>query len=182
MGAPAIAVLSPGAGQIGPGERAQALHRDEQAWPELPFGGPEITVSSMLALCDFTRENGATRFVPGSHRWEDPAREPAPDEMAYAEMPAGSLFLYSGKTIHSGGENRSASSWRRGLHVSFVLGWLRPEENHYLAVPLELARALPERVQELLGYASYRPRTPGGRLGLVDFAEAELLVRGDADR
>ena len=52
------------------------------------------------------------------------------------------------------------------------MGWLRPEEHHFLQVPLEVARTLPERVRQLLGYSSYRPSGMGGRLSLVDFDEA----------
>jgi len=162
---------------IGPGEPAQLLHRDEANWPHFPWPGPEVTMSVMFALSDFTRDNGATVVAPGSHRWGDPAERPSLEELTQAVMPAGSGLLYSGKVIHGAGENRTDGEWRRGMHVSFVLGWLRPEENHYLAVPLEVARGLPERARRLLGYTSYQPSGFGGRLGLVDFDEAELTVR-----
>ena len=39
----------------------------------------------------------------------------------------------------------------------FFAGWLRPQENHCLAVPRDVVRALPERLQELLGYNIYPP-------------------------
>ena len=45
----------------------------------------------------------------------------------------------------------------RTLHASvagaaYILGWLRQEENQYLAVPPEIARTLPENLQRLVGY------------------------------
>jgi len=161
---------------VGPGEPAQRLHDDEGNWPYLPWPGPEVTVSSMWALSDFTEEVGATRVVPGSHLWPERSREANDDEVTQAEMPAGSVLLYSGKVLHGAGANRSANTWRWGLHVSYVAGWLRPEENHNMAIPIEIARKLPERAQALLGYASYVPDN-GGRLGLVEFEDAALMVR-----
>ena len=59
---------------IGPGERAQYLHRDQSAWPwfnQLLPDGPEVTVVAMVAMTDFTAGNGATRVVPFSHLQAD---------------------------------------------------------------------------------------------------------------
>ena len=161
---------------VGPGEPAQLLHRDSANWPHFPWPTREVTVSCMFALSDFDVESGATQVAPGSHRWHDPARAPAAHEITQAVMPAGSVLFYTGNVIHAAGENRTADRWRCGMHVSWVLGWLRPEECHYLAVPIEVARRLPDRVQHLLGYHSYQPSTYGGRLGLVDFEEAKRIL------
>ena len=51
---------------IGPGERAQPIHADDQLIP-LPKPHPPTVCNSMWALTDFTEANGATRLVPGSH-------------------------------------------------------------------------------------------------------------------
>lgn len=161
---------------IGPGERPQLLHRDSANWPHFPWPMPEVTVSCMFAISDFTLENGATQVAPGSHRWADPERLPTPDEITQAVMPAGSVLLYSGNVIHAAGENRTARELRFGMHLSWVLGWLRPEECHYMAIPLETARGLPERAQALLGFHSYYPSGRGGRLGLVDFEDAKRVL------
>lgn len=161
---------------IGPGEPAQMLHRDSANWPHFPWPAPEVTVSCMFALNDFELENGATQVAPGSHLWNEPNRVPTPSEVTQAAMPAGSVLLYGGNVIHAAGENRTADRWRWGMHLSWVLGWLRPEECHYLAVPIDIVRRLPERVQQMLGYHSYHPSGYGGRLGLVDFEEARRLL------
>ncbi len=175
--------------QRGPGSEEQWLHRDEAVWSDLPQPHPEVQLASVIAFVDFTRENGATRVVPGSHRWPDrnltPAeqmanRQPQPDEIAYAEMPAGSAVVYSGGTIHAGGAN-STDIPRRGAHLSYCLGWLRTEEANLLSVPPEVARALPRRAQELLGYGMHDsiPRG-GGYLGMVRMQDpVDLLARGD---
>ncbi|MEM9177164.1 MAG: phytanoyl-CoA dioxygenase family protein [Myxococcota bacterium] len=147
--------------QIGPGETAQDLHRDDQAWMHHPkhahadpFSQPQLEVEGIFALSAFTRENGATRVVPGSHRWPLD-REAKEEEIAYAEMPAGSAVYYLGSTIHSGGANQTTDQSRRGLFTGFVVGWLRTEENFFLSTPIEAVREMPERVQSLLGYDSH---------------------------
>ena len=46
---------------------------------------------------------------------------------------------------------------RTGVSSGYSLGWLRQEENQYLACPPDIARGLPERVQQLLGYQPANP-------------------------
>ncbi len=140
--------------QIGPGEKAQVLHCDHGIYP-LPRGGPEIVLNTMWALDDFTEANGATRVVPGSNHW----MEQRPDESTptiCAEMPAGSVLFFTGSVYHGGGANRTDKP-RLGTILEYVVGWLRPQENHCLAVPREIAKTLPPRLQELLGYNIHPP-------------------------
>jgi hypothetical protein len=155
----------------GPGAEHQFLHRDELVWNLVPRPHPELQLASIVALVDFDAANGATRVVPGSHRWGY-ERQETEDEVATASMAAGSAVVYLGSTIHGGGANTTASTWRRGVHISYTLGWLRTEENNYLAVPPAVARTLPRRCQEVLGYAVHDalPRT-GGYLGMVSLRD-----------
>ena len=163
----------------GPGATAQILHRDELVWVHVPRPHPELQVASMVALVDFRAENGATRIVPGSHRWPHD-RKPEEGEITDAEMPAGSAALYLGSTLHGAGTNSTAGEWRHGLHVSYVLGWLRTEENNYLAVPPEVARSLSPRAQELLGYAVHDAIADGGGyLGMVRMRDPMELLAND---
>lgn len=153
-----------------PGADEQWLHRDELVWNLVPQPRPELQVASVIALVDFTADNGATRVVPGSHQW-DFERVAEPDEVTVAEMPAGSAVVYLGTTIHGGGANTSEQP-RRGVHLSYTLGWLRTEENNYLAVPPEVARKLPPLCQEVLGYAVHDAIAQGGGyLGMLDLRD-----------
>jgi ectoine hydroxylase-related dioxygenase (phytanoyl-CoA dioxygenase family) len=163
----------------GPGAEQQLLHRDEDVWVHLPRPHAEVQVASVIALVDFTAELGATVVAPGSHRWER-GRVPEPYELACAEMAAGSAVVYLGSTIHAGGHNSTKDGWRRGMHMSFVVGWLRTEENNYLSVPPDIARTLPRRSQELLGYAAHDAiASGGGYLGLVNLLDpVELMAQG----
>ena len=162
----------------GPGSERQFIHRDEWVWVHYQEGKPEIQLATIIALVDFTRDNGATAVVPGSHQWSA-EREAAEDEIAYAEMAAGSAVIYLGSTLHAGGTN-SSDHWRRGVHMSYCLGWLRTEENNVLAVPPDTARTLSPRAQELLGYGVHDALEDlGGYLGMVDmYNPSELLRQG----
>jgi ectoine hydroxylase-related dioxygenase (phytanoyl-CoA dioxygenase family) len=175
--------------QRGPGADEQLLHRDEAVWSDVPKPAPELQLATVIALVDFTRENGGTRIVPGSHRWPDrilsPVEQfaqtrPTAGQIAYAEMPAGSAVVYTGGTIHAGGSNTTETP-RRGAHLSYCLGWLRTEENNYLAVPPAIAAKLPRQAQELLGYAVHDSISRGGGyLGMVRMQDpVQLLGRGE---
>jgi ectoine hydroxylase-related dioxygenase (phytanoyl-CoA dioxygenase family) len=155
------------------------LHRDELVWIHVPRPHPELQLATVIALEDFRAENGATRVVPGSHRWPI-SRQPEPDEIADAVMPPGAAVIYLGSTIHGAGANTTADRRRRGMHVSYVVGWLRTEENQYLSVPVEVVRELPRRAQELLGWAAHDAiAAGGGYLGTVDLRDpVDLLAEG----
>ncbi|MGE0385424.1 MAG: phytanoyl-CoA dioxygenase family protein [Gammaproteobacteria bacterium] len=137
---------------VDPGERDGALHRDECAWDLPPFAVPlEVELSTIWALDDFTAENGATRIAPGSHRG-DAAVESFAAMTLPAEMPAGSVAIYTGKTVHRSGANRSDAP-RRALHVTYCADWLRQKENQFLSTPPEIARDLDPDLRALAGYA-----------------------------
>jgi ectoine hydroxylase-related dioxygenase (phytanoyl-CoA dioxygenase family) len=160
---------APVALRIGPGEKAQVLHRDEGVYP-LPRPHPAVVLNSMWALCDFTEANGATRLIPGSHRWPED-RQPDESDVVRATMPAGSVLIYHGGLWHGGGANTSDRP-RPGLILEYVVSWLRPQETQLVAVPPEVARELPERLQELLGYNVYPPF-----LGYVDGRHPGKVLR-----
>jgi ectoine hydroxylase-related dioxygenase (phytanoyl-CoA dioxygenase family) len=141
--------------RIGPGERAQILHCDDAVYP-IPAPHPPVVLNTMWPLDPFTPENGATRFVPGSHRWA-PGRHPTDaDHVATAAMMPGSAMFYLGSLWHGGGANQTTAP-RLGVILEYAAAWLRPQENHCLAVPRSTVRQLPQRLQELLGYNIYPP-------------------------
>lgn len=176
-----------------PGQGKQAIHRDRWAWGKY-MQNVEPQLNTIWALTDFTKENGATQVVPGSADWPDD-RDPKPEEICQAVMPAGSLLLYTGSVFHAGGENRSNGD-RVGLNITYSLGWLRQEENQFLSCPPEIARDLEPGLQDLLGYTQgsyalgyYTPPLPPGegpeiigpehavgrKAGQLGEADAELL-------
>ena len=157
--------------EIGPGETAQNLHCDDTIYP-IARPHDEVVLNSMWALDDFTEANGATRLVPGSHRWVDER----PDEetpVIVAEMPAGSVLFFPGSLYHGGGANRTDRT-RLGTIIEYAAGWVRPQENHILAVPREVVQELPERLQELLGYNIHPPF-----IGYVDGRHPRRMLKAE---
>lgn len=154
---------------IGPGEPAQVLHRDANNWwqhigPTWP-DCPEVTISAMIALEEVTEELGATRVVPGSHKWPELKRwTNGGHKTVPAEMSPGDAFIYSGKVLHGGGTNQTTDQWRKAMHLSFVVGWLTPEEASPLDYTRDELRSQSIRVQRMLGHTSYdsRPHQGGG--------------------
>ena len=156
--------------QIGPDEVPQKMHRDDGL---LPFRhpGPQSLCNSMWAMTDFTKENGATNVILGSHKWPDDRLPSSSDEVVQATMKKGSCMLYVGSVWHGGALNRTKDQWRTGLICGYSLGWLRQEENMYLAVPPNIAKNLPEQLQHLIGYKIH-----GEFLGWVEAHDPHIVL------
>jgi ectoine hydroxylase-related dioxygenase (phytanoyl-CoA dioxygenase family) len=164
--------------EIHGGETAQELHWDDVIWPA-HFWAPDklLQFNVMVAATDFTENNGATQVVPGSHRWDHSTREAKAEEVTLATMKAGSAVFIPGKTLHGGGTNTDGTK-RRAIVASYVLGWLRTQENHFLHTSVEQAKTWPQRVRELLGYdlyAHYDDNIQGGPLGYYEYGSPSVL-------
>jgi ectoine hydroxylase-related dioxygenase (phytanoyl-CoA dioxygenase family) len=138
--------------EVHPGQTAQVLHYDQGIYP-LPRDR-DVMLTALWALDDFTEANGATRMVPGSHRW--PASKPDPAETVPAVMPAGSVLLFAGRLYHGAGANTTDRP-RLGVVIDYVQPWLRPCEAHTLSANHDDIRQLPVRLQELLGFNQPSP-------------------------
>jgi len=156
---------------IGPNSPAQQLHRDQWCFDFFEFPDDlQVEVGTMFALDDFTEANGATRVALGSHREQVDLKNASTFATVPAEMPAGSIVLYTGRTVHGGGANTSDAD-RIGINIDYAVGWLRQEENQYLSVPLDVARELPDDIQRLMGY-----RQGAYALGYIDDSRDPIEV------
>lgn len=97
---------------IGPGARAQGLHRDDmlhynkqpKITAEQYTTDRDTAVGIFLAASKATIANGATRFIPGSHL-DDSTYGPGDESKAvYAEMDPGDAFLMLASCYHGGKE------------------------------------------------------------------------------
>lgn len=149
--------------EVGPGARDQILHREENLFPYFPLPRPNLILATMWAMSDFTADNGGTQLVPGSHTW-GAGRDAEPHEIVRAEMPAGSVLVWLGGTLHGAGANVTDDDWRYGVVLTYTLGWLRQEENQHVSIPLAEALALPPAVKSRLGF----DMDYGGGLGFYD--------------
>ncbi len=135
---------------IEPGESDQKLHRDQMAFDFYPFPADyHVQCNTMWALTDFTAENGATQIRPGSSALDDDQAESIP--IIQAEMKRGGVLFYDGKVLHGGGAN-SSDQTRRGVNITYAVGWVRQEENQFLACPPEVARTLDDDLLRMMGY------------------------------
>lgn len=170
--------------EIQPSEKLQYLHRDLENYPvfrSLGPSGPEVMCNCLVALSEYTEEMGATRIIPGSQSWPDfNDRERIENTPTIpVVMEKGDAFLYSGKVVHGGGANVSNRP-RRALALAFCPGWLVPEEAYPFAIPLEMARTLSKRGQQLTGFRSmHNQKLGGGTLWSLDYVELAKVLELD---
>jgi ectoine hydroxylase-related dioxygenase (phytanoyl-CoA dioxygenase family) len=135
-----------------PGETRQLLHQDDGLWP-IPRPHPPFLCNALIAFDEFTRDNGATHLVPYSHKWTHPVEQDA--VTVQIEMRSGSLVLWEGGMWHAGGANVTLDQERMGLFISHQVSYLRPQEIQLLAVPPEIVRTMPRKLQRLIGYHKF---------------------------
>ena len=161
---------------IGPGETPQPLHYDDAFYP-LSRPRPEVSVSTIWALEDFSADNGATEVIPGSHRWDDarvaeatrvrlrsltnpePEKADVPalaQQLQPLEMEAGSLVVFAGTLLHRGGANPGTGT-RSAFSHQYCQPWARQQENFMLSIPHERIRAMSPRLRQLLGFSILPP-------------------------
>lgn len=105
-------------GEVG----TNAMHHDQMG---LGYPTPRpLMLNCMLALANFDDEAGATRFVPGSHKWnKDPGVTPGHPDQAMPsivhDIPPGSVVLWEGRTWHRAGDNRSADRTRLSITTTY---------------------------------------------------------------
>jgi ectoine hydroxylase-related dioxygenase (phytanoyl-CoA dioxygenase family) len=91
-----------------------------------------------------TKQNGATRIVPGSHLWDytipPPSYEKHTGIFSHAEMQSGDAFFMLGGVYHGAGSNTTADEERLVYAAFATRGYLRQEENQYLANDLDKIR------------------------------------------
>lgn len=157
--------------EINPGALPQLPHRDQDMW-QGPKGSLEYLVNVMWPLTSFTRSNGGTRLWTGSHSHQDTPVLPEGDSIV-PTVSLGDALIFLGSTLHGGGGN-AGSAPRRGIIISYCLGWLKPFELQWLVYPPHIARHFSEDLAALVGYAQHRPN-----LGNVEGQCPSLLLRDE---
>lgn len=142
---------------LGPGETPQSIHSDDgfyrQKRPRAAIG-----ISVIGAISDFTKQNGATEIIPGSHLWGEPGDPGRPNDpktieamLVPMEIPAGAALVFQGTLFHRGGANVTNEP-RLAFTNQYCEPWARPQENFWLSVPRERVREMSPEAQTLLGY------------------------------
>jgi ectoine hydroxylase-related dioxygenase (phytanoyl-CoA dioxygenase family) len=140
--------------QINPDENPQEPHHDD-AFCHIPRPRPPLGSAIIVALDDFTAENGATNIIPGSHKWPSGRRGKHSEAFA-AVMPAGSVVYFLATMWHGGGQNRTNTS-RHSLTVQYCQPYIRQIENQFLAVDPRKLDEIPKKIVDMMGYKVHRP-------------------------
>ncbi|HLZ83051.1 MAG TPA: phytanoyl-CoA dioxygenase family protein [Caulobacteraceae bacterium] len=137
-------------GLKGPGEADLGLHCDN-ALMVAPFPPIPQVCNITYALTDYSRENGALCFVPGSHKY---LRHPAPgeglDQRVPVECRAGSIIFWGGNAWH-GAFARTAPGLRINLIMAMMRSHMRPQEPYRETVTQAILDANPPRFATLMG-------------------------------
>lgn len=168
--------------RIGPGGKAQPLHRDDyishniheqiDQWDDERDANRETAVGLFVAGCKVTKENGGTQFIPGSHLWGTKQGPPRVEDCIFADMDKGDAFIMLASAFHGGGTN-STKDQHRLVYATFAIrGFLRQEENQFLAVPREAALKYDHPTQAFMGYSLSDPAC-----GYVDQIDPIFLLR-----
>ena len=123
-------------------------------WPPFAFG-----VNVGIALTDFTFENGATLFVPGSHK---ELHAPDPDGLYPQAQPvlcrAGAIFALDDRLWHQTGANVTQNEHRIGLFAHYTRSFLAPQERWADCMAPELKASLSPSLRELLAIGTHPSR------------------------
>ncbi|KAM0524106.1 hypothetical protein ACHAPE_001361 [Trichoderma viride] len=143
--------------RVEPGGKQQPLHRDDSDYHTRNCDMP-VMLGCVTALSKTTKENGATVIIPKSHLW-GPDRCPLDEETISAELDVGDAAFFVGNVYHAGGANITKDDARETIGVFMCKGTLRQEENQFLELPPEVAKAkeFSPQLLRLLGYGLCPP-------------------------
>ncbi|KAF9767544.1 hypothetical protein IL306_015273 [Fusarium sp. DS 682] len=176
--------------RIGPGGKAQPLHRDDyishnihtdiDKWNDERDVNRESAVGLFVAGSKVTKENGGTQFIQGSHLWPVLGSERGPprvEDCIFAEMDKGDAFIMLASAYHGGGTNSTKDEQRLVFATFSIRGFLRQEENQFLAVPRETAKKLDQDIQAFMGYSMSDPAC-----GYVEQMDPMYLLRPELEK
>lgn len=135
-----------------PGSRSMIAHNDQSTVMPEPWT-TRLTMNAIWCLDDVDEANGATRFLPGSHRltrFSEVPDDPTVGMRAF-EAPAGSVILMDGRLWHTSGDNTTEDRERALLFAFYARSFLRHQTNWWRALPAETRRGLDPQLKEWLG-------------------------------
>lgn len=119
-----------------------------------------LRMGVLIALDDFTEENGATRYLPKSHIKEDsPSEEEFAEKSKLLNIKAGTAWFFHTRLWHAGGKN-TTDTWRHALTINMCRPWMKQridiptamENNPFL-------KDMSETAKQKLGFYSQIPRS-----------------------
>ncbi len=142
------------------GHEGQQLHLDSN----LPGVNYCIVMNVLWLLDDFTAENGATRVVPGSHKW---TTYPLDGEIHKKEVlitgKKGSAIIFNGNLWHGGGVNTTSDS-RWAVALGYARWFVKPSFDFMQNTPRDFYNQLNDKQKDLLGFRVIAPKDEFTRL------------------
>jgi ectoine hydroxylase-related dioxygenase (phytanoyl-CoA dioxygenase family) len=138
----------------------QQLHLDSN----LPGINYCIVVNVLWMLDDFTNENGATRVVPGSHKWKEFACDGLvhEDEIRITGS-RGSALIFNANLWHGGTMNSTEQS-RWAVALGYARWSIKPSFDFMQNTPDYIYKKLTLQQKELLGFRLVPPKDEFTRL------------------
>ena len=136
------------------GNPGQQLHLDSN----LSGVNRPIIMNAIWYLDDSTKDNGATRAVPGSHKYMEYAKDGVfdPNEVIL-EAEAGDVLVFNGSLWHGGGPCKVESN-RWAVLLGYARWFIRPSFDYMHNMPEEMFSKLTDNQKSILGYNCIPPK------------------------
>jgi ectoine hydroxylase-related dioxygenase (phytanoyl-CoA dioxygenase family) len=135
-----------------PGSGSMMVHSDQSLVMPSPWLATH-TMNVIWCLTDVRPDNGATLYLPGSHRFT--ASEEVPDDagtrLVPFSAPAGSIIAMEGRVWHTSGCNVTESEDRAMLFGFYSQPFVRPQWNHSVGLSADTQAAFSETMRYRLG-------------------------------
>lgn len=128
-----------------------------------------LSMNSLHYLCDSTEENGATRYIPGTHKRFIPVEQWDNCEFRYLNVRKGDIVLFNPYLIHSGSANMSGRP--RPIIINYYQrGYIKQEFDYFHMLSYNERRKLTDEQRLLLGFRN---------VSAADMHELYTISRGD---
>ena len=150
-----------------PGSGSMQIHSDLSLVHPPPWNEP-WAINIIWVLNDMREENGATRYLPDSHKMNQPEALPkeADELMRAIEAEAGSIIAMDGRLWHTSGANLTQNEERGLLFGYYTRSFIRSQWNFNTGLSDETKSSLPDQLKHRLGleltantYTDYDNRT-----------------------
>ena len=133
---------------------SQQLHNDAR----LIGSRFPLVIQVMWALDNFTKNNGSTRFVLGSHKFmKFPKDRKIYKDEIVVEIPSGSAIIFNGAVWHGSSKIKTATSRRWGIICRYARRFLKPSFNFQENTPRNIYNKMNDTQRDLLGFNSNPP-------------------------
>lgn len=167
--------------KVGPNAKDQRYHREDMIHhnihkeSESYIYGSETLLGLSVALTETTKNNGATRVIPGSHLW-GPNRCPETNKknVCYLELEKGDCVFILGSTYHAASSNLTLEDRITSFYF-MTKSYLKQEENYFLDTEMDHFKKYSTKALKLLGLDLSEPFC-----GHMDYKNPITLMTSDS--